>query len=101
MESRRCRHRTTAATGTGDRSGMGATLNTAVAWASVKLTDRATWISFKNKGDYKIGRGRQGKLFKPNMASFWSTRAKIRRSSRPKAIDWILGSEGQAAIASY
>ena len=35
-------------------SGMGATLNTAVGMGAYALTDRGTWISFKNKGDYKI-----------------------------------------------
>ena len=35
-------------------SGMGATLNAGVGMGAYVMTDRATWISFKNKGDYKI-----------------------------------------------
>ena len=41
-------------------SGMGATLNTGTGMGAYVLTDRATWISFGNKGDYDDrGRGRQ------------------------------------------
>ena len=35
-------------------SGMGATLNTGVGLGAYVLTDRATWISFGNKGDFAI-----------------------------------------------
>jgi tungstate transport system substrate-binding protein len=34
-------------------SGMGATLNTGTAMGAYIMTDRATWISFGNKGDYR------------------------------------------------
>src|SRR6056297_3297211 len=35
-------------------SGMGATLNAGVGMGAYVLTDRATWLAFKNKGDFKI-----------------------------------------------
>ena len=35
-------------------SGMGATLNTSVGLSAYTLTDRASWISFKNKSDFSI-----------------------------------------------
>ena len=35
-------------------SGMGATLNTAVGMDAYTMTDRGTWIAFKNKGDFRI-----------------------------------------------
>ena len=35
-------------------SGMGATLNASVGMGAYTISDRATWISFGNKGDYKI-----------------------------------------------
>ena len=35
-------------------SGMGATLNIAVGMGAYTMSDRGTWISFKNKRDYKI-----------------------------------------------
>ena len=34
-------------------TGMGATINTAVGMGAYVFTDRATWSSFKNRGDYK------------------------------------------------
>ena len=33
---------------------MGATINTGVGMGAYVLTDRATWSSFKNRGDYKV-----------------------------------------------
>ena len=35
-------------------SGMGATLNTASAMNGYTLSDRASWVSFGNKGDFRI-----------------------------------------------
>jgi tungstate transport system substrate-binding protein len=35
-------------------SGMGATLNAAVGMGAYTMSDRATWIAFKNKGDLRI-----------------------------------------------
>ena len=35
-------------------SGMGDTLNIAAAMDAITLTDRATWISFRNKSDLAI-----------------------------------------------
>ena len=35
-------------------SGMGATLNTAAGMNAYTLTDRGTWLSFKNRGDLEI-----------------------------------------------
>jgi tungstate transport system substrate-binding protein len=33
---------------------MGATLNAGVGMGAYVMTDRATWIAFRNKGDFKI-----------------------------------------------
>ena len=44
-------------------SGMGATLNTGIGMGAYILTDRATWISFGNKGDYKIAVEGDPRLF--------------------------------------
>ncbi len=42
-------------------SGMGQTLNTAVGMDAYSLTDRATWISFREQGQFRRhGRGRHG-----------------------------------------
>jgi tungstate transport system substrate-binding protein len=44
-------------------SGMGATINTAVGMGAYVFTDRATWSSFKNRGDYRIAVEGDNKLF--------------------------------------
>ena len=49
----------------------------ASAWAPTSLTDRATWISFKNKGDYEI-RSRATRSCSTSTASSWSTRRSTR-----------------------
>jgi tungstate transport system substrate-binding protein len=84
-------------------SGMGATLNVAVGMGAYALTDRGTWISFKNKGDYVIAVEGSDDLFN----QYGVILVDPRRHPRVKAIegqafiDWILGAEGQAAIATY
>jgi len=84
-------------------SGMGATLNTAVGMGAYTLTDRGTWISFKNKGDYRILVEGSPDLFNPygvilvNPARHPNVNAKHGQTF----IDWILSPEGQAAIAAY
>jgi tungstate transport system substrate-binding protein len=84
-------------------SGMGATLNTAVGKQAYTLTDRGTWLSFANKGDFKILIEGDPKLFNQygvilvNPAKHPNVKAKEGQAF----IDWLTGSEGQAAIAGY
>jgi tungstate transport system substrate-binding protein len=84
-------------------SGMGATLNTAVAMGAYALTDRATWASFKNKGDFKIVVESDPVLFNPygvilvNPAKHPTVKAKEGQAF----VDWLISSEGQQAIASF
>ena len=84
-------------------SGMGATLNTAVGKAAYTLTDRGTWLSFANKADSKVLVEGDPKLFNQygvilvNPAKHPNVKAKDGQAF----IDWLIGPEGQAAIASY
>jgi tungstate transport system substrate-binding protein len=84
-------------------SGMGATLNTAVGKQAYALTDRGTWLSFANKGDFKVLVEGDPKLFNQygvilvNPAKHANVKAKEGQAF----IDWLTGSAGQAAIASY
>jgi len=84
-------------------SGMGATLNTAVGKKAYTLSDRGTWLSFKNKDDFKILVEGDPKLLNRygvilvNPAKHPNVKAKEGQAF----IDWLIGPEGQAAIASF
>lgn len=84
-------------------SGMGATLNTAVGKQAYALTDRGTWLSFANKDDFKVLIEGDPKLFNQygvilvNPAKHANVKAKEGQAF----VDWLTGSEGQAAIAGY
>jgi tungstate transport system substrate-binding protein len=84
-------------------SGMGATLNIAVGSGAYTMTDRATWISFKNKQDYKVQVEGDDKLF--NQYGIIQVNPKkcnqVKSVQAKKFIDWILSKTGQAAIAAY
>ncbi len=84
-------------------SGMGPTLNTAAGMSAYALTDRATWLAFKNRGPLKIVVEGDTKLFNQygimlvNPARHPSVKVKEGQAF----IDWITGAEGQNAIRSY
>lgn len=84
-------------------SGMGATLNVGVGMGAYVLTDRATWIAFKNKRNFRILVEGDSRLFN----QYGVILVNPERHPRVKAklgqafIDWLIGPEGQKAIASY
>ena len=84
-------------------AGMGATLNIAVGMGAYVMTDRATWIAFRNKGGLEVLVEGDAALFNQYGVTMVDP-AKLRY---PKTgwsrifVDWLLGDEGQAAIASY
>jgi tungstate transport system substrate-binding protein len=84
-------------------SGMGATLNIAVGMNAYALTDRATWISFGNKGQHRILSEGDAALFNQygvilvNPARHPGVQAAAGQSF----VDWITGDAGQSAIAAY
>ncbi len=84
-------------------SGMGATLNLAVGMGAYALTDRGTWIAFKNKGNFGILVAGDERLFN----QYGVILVNPARHPRVKAedgqafIDWLTGPDGQAAIAAY
>jgi tungstate transport system substrate-binding protein len=84
-------------------SGMGATLNTAAGLGAYTMSDRATWIAFKNKGDLKILVEGDERLF--NQYGIILVNPDKHPHVKAKAgqmfIDWLLGDEGQRAIGSY
>lgn len=84
-------------------SGMGATLNLAIARGAYVLSDRATWMTFGNKGDHRILVEGDARLFNQyglilvSPAACPATRIEEARAFA----DWLLGPEGQQAIADY
>ncbi|MGD2083360.1 MAG: substrate-binding domain-containing protein [Chromatiales bacterium] len=96
----------TAASGTWYRetgSGMGATLNAAIGMGAYVMTDRATWISFGNKGDFKVLVEGDPQLFNQYGVILVSPDKcpNVKAGMGRVFVDWMLGDEGQAAIASY
>ncbi len=83
--------------------GMGAALNTAAAMNGYVLSDRGTWISFKNRGDLAIVVERDKRLFNQygvmlvNPEKYPSVKKELGQTF----VDWLISPEGQAAIAGY
>jgi tungstate transport system substrate-binding protein len=84
-------------------SGMGPALNTASAMNGYILADRATWLTFKNRGDLAILVQGDPKLFNQygvmlvNPAKY----PNVKKAEGQAFIDWILSKNGQDVIASY
>ena len=84
-------------------SGMGPALNTASAMNGYILADRATWLSFKNRGDLVILVQGDPKLFNQygvmlvNPAKF----PHVKKAEGQVFIDWLISKNGQDVIASY
>ena len=82
---------------------MGATLNTAVGKKAYALTDRGTWLAFANKADFKIFVEGDDKLFNQYGVILVNPQKhpNVKSKEGQAFIDWIVGPEGQLAIASY
>ena len=84
-------------------SGMGATLNAGIAMGAYALTDRASWISFGNKGGHRVMVEGDPRLFNQygiilvNPATHPNVRADLGRVF----VDWVISPTGQAAIADF
>jgi tungstate transport system substrate-binding protein len=83
--------------------GMGAGLNTASAMNGYVLSDRGTWISFRNRGDLAIVVEGDKRLFNQygvmlvNPEKYPSVKKELGQAF----VDWLISPEGQAAIAGY
>ena len=84
-------------------SGMGPTLNTASGMNAYALTDRGTWLSFKNRGNLVISVEGDRRLFN-QYGVILVNPAKhphVKKDMGQAFIDWIVSREGQDAIAAY
>jgi len=83
--------------------GMGAALNTAAASNAYVLSDRGTWLSFKNKGDLQILVEGGKRLFNQYgvMLVNPDKHPTVKKDLGQQFIDWLVSPEGQKAIADY
>ncbi len=83
--------------------GMGAALNTASAMNAYVLSDRGTWISFKNRGDLAIVVEGDKRLFNQYgvMLVNPEKHPSVKKELGQAFVDWVISPEGQAAIAGY
>ena len=83
--------------------GMGAALNIASASNAYVISDRGTWLSFKNRGDLVIAVEGDKRLFNQygvmlvNPAKHPNVKADLGQ----QFIDWLISPEGQKNIADY
>ncbi len=83
--------------------GMGPALNMASSTNAYALTDRGTWLNFKNRGDLKVLVEGDKRLFNQYgvMLVNPAKHPHVKVAEGQKFIDWVTGSAGQSAIASY
>jgi tungstate transport system substrate-binding protein len=83
--------------------GMGAALNTAGAMNGYVLSDRGTWISFRNRGDLEIAVEGDRRLFNQYGVMLVNPEKypSVKKEFGQALIDWLISAEGQAAIAGY
>ncbi|MGH6629416.1 MAG: extracellular solute-binding protein, partial [Burkholderiales bacterium] len=84
-------------------SGMGPTLNTAAGMNAYALTDRGTWLSFKNRGELVISVEGDQRLFNQYgvMLVNPAKHAHVKKEQGQAFVDWIISPEGQKTIAEY
>ncbi len=84
-------------------SGMGPTLNTAAGLNAYALTDRATWLSFKNRGELVISVQGDRRLFNQYGVILVNPvkHPHVKQDLGQTFIDWVVSPEGQAAIADH
>ena len=83
--------------------GMGAALNTAAASKAYVLSDRGTWLSFKNKSDLTIVVEGDKRLFNQYGVMLVNPQKhpNVKKELGQEFIDWLVSPEGQRAIADY
>ncbi len=83
--------------------GMGAALNTAAASNAYVLSDRGTWLSFKNRGDLGILVAGDKRMFNQYGVILVNPakHAHVKKELGQAFIDWLISAEGQKAIADY
>ena len=83
--------------------GMGPALNMAASTNAYVLTDRGTWLAFKNRGSLAILVEGDSKLFNQYgvMAVNPAKHPHVKVADAQKFVDWLTSSAGQSVISSY
>jgi tungstate transport system substrate-binding protein len=83
--------------------GMGAALNTAGAMGAYVLSDRGTWLNFRNRGDLAIIVEGDRRLFNQYGVILVNParHPHVRKEHGQHFINWLIGPEGQKAIGDY
>jgi tungstate transport system substrate-binding protein len=84
-------------------SGMGASLNTASSMNAYILSDRGTWLAFKNRGDLAILVEGDKRLFNQYGVIMVNParHPQVKQNEARAFIDWLTSADGQAAIAAF
>lgn len=84
-------------------SGMGPTLNTASGMNAYALTDRGTWLSFKNRGNLVVVMEGDRRLFNQYGVILVNPERHphVKKEMGQAFIDWLVSDEGQKAIGDY
>ncbi len=83
--------------------GMGPALNIASSSNAYALTDRGTWLSFKNRGDLAVLVEGDTRLFNQYgvMVVNPARHPHVKKDLAQAFADWVVSPEGQSAIAAY
>ena len=83
--------------------GMGPALNIASSSNAYVLTDRGTWLNFKNRGELKVLVEGDARLFNQYgvMVVNPARHPHVKQALAQGFVDWVVSPAGQAAIASY
>jgi tungstate transport system substrate-binding protein len=83
--------------------GMGPALNSAAGMNAYILSDRGTWLSFKNRGELSIVVEGDKRLFNQYgiMLVNPAKHPSVKKEMGQAFVDWVISPEGQKAIADY
>jgi tungstate transport system substrate-binding protein len=83
--------------------GMGPALNIGASSNAYVLTDRGTWLSFKNRGDLAVLVEGDSKLFNQYgvMVVNPAKHPHVKVADAQKFVDWVVSPAGQTTIANY
>jgi tungstate transport system substrate-binding protein len=83
--------------------GMGPALNSAAGMNAYILSDRGTWLSFKNRADLVVSVEGDQRLFNQYgvMLVNPAKHPQVKKEMGQAFVDWVISSEGQKAIADF